>query len=104
MYEDKVFHRDDGTSFETKEGVAALEDAIAFIEKQPILPHLEWSQELYMAAQELVNDIGPSGEVSHVTSEGKSLENRLARHGKFLITCAESLVVAEHTGLEAVIN
>lgn len=60
----------------TEEGVAAVDDAIQFLQKQPQLPKLVRSEELSAAAAKLVAAIGPSGKASG-DSENLSMEVRV---------------------------
>jgi uncharacterized protein YkwD len=49
------------TTLRTKEGAAAVKEAIEFLNKQAPTRELKWHNELYIASRQHVNDIGPKG-------------------------------------------
>jgi len=59
------------------EGTVAVKEAISVIAKQAPLPTLRWSEALANAAREHVRDTGPKGLVSHESSSGKTMAQRL---------------------------
>lgn len=59
------------------EGKLAVREAIAEISKQGPRPVLHWSDALAKAALAHVQDIGPKGLVSHESSTGKTIAERL---------------------------
>lgn len=74
-----------GTSVVTKEGKAAVEEAIAYLEKlEPLGPVGEASEPgLGVAAEDHVSDIGFTGAVSHNSSDGTNGAQRVGRYGSF---------------------
>ncbi len=74
----------------TREGVAAVDDAIRFLEAQPPLPPLTDSPRLTLAAADHVADQGPRGLASHDGSNGSTSATRIRRRGG-----ARSATVAE---------
>ena len=66
----------------TKEGKAAVEDALAFLAKQPPLPGFgaEPVDALSLAAADHVADVGATGEASHSSSDGSAFSDRQVRH------------------------
>lgn len=80
FYEGKKFRRP-GLSLLTEEGPAALEEAIAFLEKAKPIGPLRWNEGLSRAARDHVRDQGPSGETGHRGTTGSTLQQRLLRHG-----------------------
>jgi uncharacterized protein YkwD len=65
----------------TREGVAAVDEAIAFLDRQKPLPPLAWGEVLAAAAQDHADDEGRSGMVGHVSRDGASPGERVRRHG-----------------------
>ena len=68
----------------TQEGPAAVEEAIAFLEKQKPLPELAWSPFLAKAAEDLAKDQSAHGGVGHEGSDGSTPGSRMARHARLL--------------------
>lgn len=80
-YEGRVFRDPRAISIETQEGVAAVDEAIAFLERQTPLPPLADNAILRLAAADHVEDQGPFGAVGHEGSDGSSFVDRIVRHG-----------------------
>jgi len=66
---------------ETSEGVAAVDETIAFLERQAPLPPLADSAMLAGSAAEHVVDQEASGETGHEGSDGSSPAQRMRRRG-----------------------
>ena len=67
----------------TKEGAAAVRDALAFLQKQPALPRLAASESgLLLAAADHVADRGACGQIGHTGSDGSSAIERQRRYGE----------------------
>lgn len=84
-FQGKVY-RVPGTSSlrETREGVAAIDEAIMFLSRQQPLPPLVWSDGLAAAAAELAREQGESGATGHGGgwfSDG--MRERIERHGSW---------------------
>jgi uncharacterized protein YkwD len=75
----------------TSEGVAALDEAIRFLENQPPLHALSWSQGLAESAGDLVRDEGGSGEVGHTGRQSGGVQQRIERHGTWFSRIAENI-------------
>jgi len=65
----------------TQEGVAALDEAVAFLEAAAPLEPLAFSEGLFRAALELVREQGPTGQTGHVGPNGSTLQQRVDRQG-----------------------
>lgn len=65
----------------TREGVAAVDDAIRFLEAQPPLPPLADSPRLTLAAADHVADQGPRGLEGHGGSNRSTSATRIRRRG-----------------------
>ena len=75
----------------TTEGVAALDEAVRFLQDQAPLPALSWSLGLAQAGEELVRDEGQSGEVGHTGRQSGDLRQRIERHGTWSGRIAENI-------------
>ena len=75
----------------TTEGVAALDEAIRFLQKQAPLPPLSWSPGLAEAAADLVRDEGLNGETGHTGSQSGDMRQRIERHGTWRSRIAENI-------------
>lgn len=75
----------------TEEGVAALDEAIAFLEVQKPLGALRWNDGLARVARELAQDQAQSGAVGHKDRKGRSLMARLNAQGDLNGTAGEAI-------------
>jgi len=67
--------------YETEEGVAAVDDSIAFLKRQTPLPPISESDMLADSAAEHVADQAATGETGHEGSDGSSPAQRVRRRG-----------------------
>jgi len=74
-----------GVAIVTKEGVAAVQEAVAFLQKQAPLEGVGSVNVagLAAAAADHVADIGTVGTASHTSSDGAGMVDRVRRYGKF---------------------
>lgn len=81
------------TAVVTKEGVAAVNDALAFLERQDALPQLETAmpEGLRLAAEDHLTDLGGNGTVGHSGSDGMCSSDRMNRYGQWHGKCGEVL-------------
>jgi uncharacterized protein YkwD len=86
----------------TNEGVAAVDEAIAFLQEQAPLTPLAASSGLADAAQDQVRDQGPSGLVGHVGTDGSNPVTRIERYGAWTGVAAEDIGYGYRTGREVV--
>lgn len=70
----------------TREGVAAIDEAIAFLEAQPPLPALARSLPIDRAAAAHAADQARSGRVGHAGEDGSSPHERMRREGLWAAT------------------
>ncbi|MGQ2989425.1 MAG: CAP domain-containing protein [Brevundimonas sp.] len=68
-------------TIQTLEGVAAVDEAIRFLRRQPPLPPLRLDPVLERAARDHVVDQGPTGFIGHYGSDGRDFAARIARRG-----------------------
>jgi len=79
------------TQVMTSEGVPALDEAIRYLQRQPPLPALAWSQGLAEAAADLADDQGQSGGLGHTGRESGGMRERIERHGDWQSRIAENI-------------
>lgn len=75
----------------TSEGVQAVDEAIAFLEKQPALGKLSPSWGLTRAARDHADDIGKSGQVGHTGSDRSRSVERVERYGQWDALTGENI-------------
>ncbi len=81
LYDGEVFREPGAIPIRTEEGVAAVDEAIAFLERQTPLPPLATNDILRRAAADHVADQGPRGLLGHAGSGGSTFIDRIVRHG-----------------------
>ena len=74
-----------------KEGRSAVDEAIAFLERQKPMPALFVSRGLSLAARDLAADQGRSGATGHEASDGSSALDRMTRYGAWTGTAGEDV-------------
>jgi len=81
-----------GRRIVTKEGTAAVKDALSYLRShQPLQPVLPFGEGLRLAAEDHADDIGRNGLVSHTGSDGSSSSERMQRYGRWTGACGECL-------------
>ncbi len=107
FYEGKKFKRSSLTVI-TEEGPAALEEAIAYLEKASPIGPLRWNEGLSRAARDHVCDQGRTRETGHRGTTGSTLQQRLHKHGLALSAFGEvisySLETPRMTAIQLLID
>jgi uncharacterized protein YkwD len=67
----------------TKEGIAAVDEAIQFLDSQKQAPSLKISKGLSLGAADQVRMQGPTGRTGHEGPDGSDPGERVNRHGKW---------------------
>ncbi|MBI3132311.1 MAG: CAP domain-containing protein [Acidobacteria bacterium] len=91
FYDGKILRQPDQTPIRTEEGLAALDEAIAFLESTPAPGPLRFNEGLWLAAREHALDQARTGGMGHVGSRGSRLRERLDRHGTLASTTGECI-------------
>ena len=86
------------------EGEKVFNDAIKYLKKLPSLPPLEWDDVLSKSAQEHVNDIGPKGLLTYQSSDGKDLEERITKYGKYLENLGENIDFGPNDEIDIIVS
>ena len=103
-YRGKEVHYSKGNVLITNEGVAALDDAIAFVRKLKPLPPLDLRSGMVKAAKVHVDDLVSSGKSGHRGSDGSQPGQRLDRFGRWDQEYGENIVYESRTPLFDVIG
>ena len=75
----------------TREGPAAVREAIAVLKANKSLPLVQNSAGMSLAARDHARDLGPRGGRGHVGADGSTLGARLDRHGRWQGTAQEAI-------------
>jgi uncharacterized protein YkwD len=85
-----VFSTERG-NIQSKEGVVAIDEAIAFLEKAKPLSLLKPSKGLSLAADDHAKDTGPKGIVGHSGSDESTTVQRVNRRGRWQKSVGENI-------------
>ena len=96
-YRGNEIHYPEGGVLVTNEGVAALDDAIAFVRKLRPLPPLDLRSGMVKAAKAHVDDLVSSGNSGHRGSDGSQPGQRLDRFGRWDEEYGENIVYESRT-------
>jgi uncharacterized protein YkwD len=88
----------------TKEGAAAVDEAINFLKNAPALPAVRLSAGMSRAAADHVNDLGPRGAVGHYGRDGSSPSDRLSRYGAWKKSIGENISFGEQVARRVVMQ
>jgi len=104
-YRGKLIHREGQASILTQEGVAALDEAIAVLQRAPKrLPRLAHAEGLSRAAADHARDLGQTGALGHTGSDGGGPDKRARRHGVWDGMVAENIAFGPTDSEEIVIG
>ena len=79
----KLYRLQERTFVDTEEGVAAVDEAIAFLARQQPLESLSWSPQLARAAAELVRESGHTGDTGHYGRRSGGPSQRIEKQGEW---------------------
>ena len=86
----------------TKEGLAAVDEAIRWLEKQRPVGALGFSKGLSLAARDLVAPQGASGGFGHTGPDGSTPSDRIERHGQWESVIGENVAYGQRTARDVV--
>jgi uncharacterized protein YkwD len=86
----------------TKEGLAAVDEAIRFLDKQKPVGSLALSRGLSLAARDLVAAQGASGDFGHKGPDGSTPSERIERHGQWESVIGENVAYGQRTARDVV--
>mmetsp|Transcript_2664 Transcript_2664/g.3022 ORF Transcript_2664/g.3022 Transcript_2664/m.3022 type:complete len:504 (+) Transcript_2664:175-1686(+) len=88
----------------TREGKAAVEEAIGFLAHQETLSKLTWNNDIANAAKSFVLDVGPAGKIGHEGTDGSKPQERVKKVFPQTAAAAESLKYYSNDALELVLS
>ena len=101
-YRGTQLRRPGEVAIRTKEGLAAVDEAIRFLEKQKLVGSLALSRGLSLAARDLLAPQGASGEFGHKGPDGSTPSDRIGRHGQWESVIGENVAYGQRTAREVV--
>lgn len=99
-----VLARPGSHAVKTHEGKAAYDEAIEFLKRQMPVGELIHDPRLSSACKDLVSDLGPKGQASHDSSDGKTASDRIEQYCEWDGTCCENLDFGARTAEDIIIN
>jgi len=103
-FEGTLWRRPGRVPLRTEEGVAALDEAITFLEAARPVGPLRFNEGLALAARRHAQDLGPRGALEHVGADGSKLSDRLNRLGTWHGLVAENISTGEPEARQVVIQ
>jgi len=91
MIRGNLYEKPDEIPVMLEEGVRAVDEAIAFLEKQKPIEALAASRGLCRAAADHARDQGPRGATGHNGSDGSDPFDRMERYGSWERTAGENI-------------
>jgi len=101
-YRGTQLRRPGQTPIRTKEGLAAVDEAIRRLEKQRPVGALGLSRGLSLAARDLVAPQGASGGFGHTGPDGSTPSERIERHGRWESVIGENVAYGQRTARDVV--
>lgn len=86
------------------EGAKAVDEAIAFLEKQKPVPPLLFSRGLSLAARDHAKDQGVTGQTGHSGSDRSTMAGRIERYGAWQKTAGENIAYGAESARDVVIQ
>jgi len=104
LFKENVLYRPNEIPIQTNEGPEAFREAIKFLNTQKPLDELKVDDNLCLAAQDHLLDIAPKGLVSHESSNGRNVSDRIEKYCEWEGTCAENIDFGSRTGVDVVLS
>jgi uncharacterized protein YkwD len=104
LYHGKKLHRPGQPILITQEGLAALDEAIGYLEAARPIAELQASKGLSKSATAHVDDQTHSGALGHIGSDGSHPWDRINRHGSWKYAAAENISYGQNDARGVVIQ
>lgn len=91
LFDGLKFHDPSGITYTYQEGVSAVKEAINVLKSTKPLESLSVSKGLTLAAQDHGNDLGKTGKMEHLGSDGSRPLTRMNRYGRVLEIAGEDI-------------
>jgi uncharacterized protein YkwD len=101
-YRGTLLRRPGETPIRTKEGLAAVDEAIRWLGQQRPVGALGLSRGLSLAARDLTAPQGASGGFGHTGPDGSSPSDRIERHGQWDSVIGENVAYGQRTARDVV--
>jgi uncharacterized protein YkwD len=98
------FERPGEVTVVLNEGVKAVDEAIAFLERQKPVPPLLLSKGLSLAAGDHAKDQGVTGQTGHSGSDRSTMGQRIERYGAWQKTAGENIAYGAESARDVVIQ
>lgn len=99
----REIHYPDGFVLVSNEGVAPLDEAIAFMRSLKPAPPLKLSSGMVSGAKDHLSDLVKTGSSGHKGSDGSTVSDRLNRYGTWAKSLGEDIVYHSRTAREDVV-
>jgi hypothetical protein len=93
-----------GIPIVTKEGIAALDEAVRYLGRAPSSPPLAVSRGMSLGARDLVTEQQSSGAVGHAGRNGKGADDRVNRYGTWVKSIGENIEYGSNEAGAVVMN
>jgi len=94
-----------GKKIRSREGAAAVQEALTWLQKQTPLAALDETKEaLFTAAREHCVDLCTNSHHGHKGTDGSSIAKRVERHGRWKGGVTENVALQQPTPLDIVIH
>ena len=103
-FQGRKIHFPGKTTILTREGIEAVDDAIAYFQIIEPLNPLELSTGMSQAAEDHVKDQGNSGQLGHTGSDGSKPSERMSRYGEWKRQLAENISYGPDTGKQVIMS
>lgn len=103
LYRGDRIERPGETALVTREGTAAVDEAMDFLERQTPLPAVRSHPGLDRAAGDHAADQGRSGVIGHTGGDGSSPSDRMRRYGRWSAT-GEAIAYGSHRAEDVVLQ
>jgi len=103
FFKGDILYRPGEVPIQTNEGVKAYEQAIEFLKQKTPVPVLTYDERLSRACADHVADIGPKGLLTHESSDGKNVSDRIEKYAEWEGACSENIDFGAKTAIDVIV-